>query len=319
MLRKWLWNQVRTVPGSMGNDAVKWIVLAILALIVARFAKLFATLLPRQALTKDHILTFESFLAWFSGLISQDPLRAIAIAGAIFLTTALLFALALLAQKFFTVAVNSYQRRKLVQLVGLSGYWPDARPPLGNQAWEKLREHISGAENPILNILGATGIDTFGKEGSPLWDCIGKYGGDIRIILMSPDSEFLTERANDVGMSEGAYREEINSALAQIEKWQRSGRRVSHRTYDSPPNWKLILTNKLAWVQYYRHRMHVQETPVYQFYATFGETGLYHVFNDEFARIWRLCGPQSGNELAERKGRKVLRGQLKSRPFRDDN
>ena len=298
MLGKWFERQVE----KASDRIVAWAILAIFGLIGPKVLTATTPWFPAEALTKSGQLTLSSFSDWLFELISKDPVRAVVVVLAIVAAAALLIALALACQKILSVIYNAYLRRKLVQLVGLKGYWPDARPDIGHEAWSNLREEL-GQASPILNILGSTGIDTFGKQGSPLWDSVNGFRGEIKIILMSPESEFLGERARSVGMTEGAYREEIKTALEQIKKWQKAGRRVSHRTYDSPPNWKLILTSKLAWVQYYRHQKHVQQTPVYQFYATFGETGLYHVFDDEFARIWRLCGADSGAELGQRRDR----------------
>ena len=260
--------------------------------------------LPKDALEKNSEVTFWSIYSWFITLIEKNLIQAIGIVAVLVFAGVIIWCLSLVAQRLVRALLSSIDRRHLVQLVGLSGYWPDAKPDASHAAWVALHNHVSEANNPILYILGSTGLDTFGREASPLWESIREFSGEVRIILLSPDSEYLPERAADVGMTEGEYREEIRAALEQIQRWRDSGHRISHRTYDSLPNWKIILTSRLVWVQYYRHRKHVQETPVYQFYATNGETGLYHLFNEEFARIWRLCGADSGAEPEYHRKRK---------------
>lgn len=298
---------LRKLFGKIPDKLVDFILDGLKAGAVGLCLLLAAHWLPKEALTPDHKVTFQSFTSWFWQLLTRDPVRGALVICAIAVAGAILIAAYLLASKIFRAVINAYHRRELVQLVGLSGFWSDSRGPVGEDAWGKLCDHISN-HNRILNILGSTGIDTFGRKGTPLWDALNSFDGEIRIILMSPNSKFLLERASDVKMPPTAYRQEIMLAIKQIEDWQASGRRVTYRTYDAPPNWKLILTNKLAWVQYYRHRRHVQETPVYQFYATLGDTGLYHAFDDEFARIWRLCGAEGGRELVPRsKGSKKRR------------
>ena len=46
---------------------------------------------------------------------------------------------------------------------------------------------------------------------------------------------------------------------------------------------------KYCWIQHYWRDAHVADTPVYLFYATEDQKGLYHAFFDDFDRVWNLA------------------------------
>jgi hypothetical protein len=65
---------------------------------------------------------------------------------------------------------------------------------------------------------------------------------------------------------------------------------VDGRYYTGEPNWKMIITSRTAWIQYYSPGgPHVDQTPVYRFDANNDGQGLYYLFKMEFERIWRRC------------------------------
>ena len=64
---------------------------------------------------------------------------------------------------------------------------------------------------------------------------------------------------------------------------------IDGRFYNGQPNWKMIITSRTAWLQYYAPGKHVDETPVWRLDSTEHGNGLYHIFAMEFERIWRRC------------------------------
>lgn len=264
--------------------------------LIGYLGQLIAPIAPKGALDKTGHLTASSTLSWMWDVGSRNAFAAVALLLLTVLVVAIAWIFARITHRVLQTFVGMFRLRALVRSVGLSGYWPHARLGDGTAPWKELQAHANSGGNQFLYILGATGYETFGTNTSPMWDVVTRFQGDIRVILMSPDSRFLHQRAEDLGVSDAQYRRDIRRTLAQIEVWRRRGHIVSHRTYDSKPNWKLIVTNDLAWVQYYRMGTHVAETPVFQFFATDGQNGLYHLFYTEFWRVWNLCGHESGDE-----------------------
>ncbi len=249
-------------------------------------------LAPTAALNKEGHLTLASSAAWLNSIFGGrlDPTVSLVVVLCVAFTVAfLIVVISLAVSALVRTGISSYKRRQLVQRVGLSGYWPDAKADENSDAWLALRNHIYSQGNSTLYILGATGLDTFGKRGSPLWQSVDEFKGEIRVILLAPDSKHLPLRAKSVGMSEIQYREQISMAINQLTEWKAQGHRVRHYLYDALPNWKILLTSKLVWVQYYRPHQNVQDTPVYQFYATENRFGIHEAFRVEFLRIWDCC------------------------------
>ncbi len=246
--------------------------------------------LPPAALDPNtHEATFQSVWGWITKYPILELKNAIKFGAALFLGAVAFVLLVRFVTEVILHISKLYDSLRLRKVIGLSAFWPNANTDnKGGTAWQRIESYIVDRQNPILFILGATGIATFGG-GSALHEIVQKFHGEIRILLMDHKSQHLKARALSLNMSEVQYRREIAAAIRQIKDWKREGRNVEYRTYDSVPNWKLILTKDVAWVQYYHMATHVDGTPVYHFYATADRTGMYHLFLAEFRRIWKLC------------------------------
>jgi len=177
----------------------------------------------------------------------------------------------------------------LISRSGLAAHWPHAQPDGGEQgaSWDDLRAEIARPDNTFVSILGANGAETFGRANSPLYETLERFRHQIRIILAHPDAPNTLARAADVGANEEDYRNEIRRSVDRLRTLRQRGHRVSGRFYFAKPNWKMIITPRTMWLQYYEEGgEHVANTPVYRFDAT---GGLYHCFMREFERIWERC------------------------------
>jgi hypothetical protein len=176
---------------------------------------------------------------------------------------------------------------------GLVARWPHARPNGGadGASWDDLRSEIARRDNTYVNILGANGAETFGRPTAPLHDALARFQHPVRVILAHPDSDNIRARAADIGVAPDLYRAEINESVDQLRRLRQRGHRVTARLYHAKPNWKMIITTRTMWVQYYDEGTHVAELPVYRFDAG-GD--LYHCFAKEFERIWERC---AGDEV----------------------
>lgn len=190
---------------------------------------------------------------------------------------------------FLEIFRDFAQTHELTQRVGLFGFSPTAKPDAEIGDWDRLAAEITNPTNRILYVLGATGWDTFGHRKAPLFDPLGVFTGHIRIILMDEASPHLRARAASVGMKEASYKKQIKKSIERIRELHGRGRYIELALYDSPPNWKMIITAQFGWIQHYWRELHVADTPVYLFYATDDQKGLYHAFFDDFDRIWSLA------------------------------
>jgi hypothetical protein len=180
--------------------------------------------------------------------------------------------------------------KALVAEAGLGGRWPRARLTEGGAPWEAVRSEILRPENNILYILGANGADTFGRSGSPLYDCLRQFRHDTRVILVSPKSREVVGRSEAVGMDPEDYIAAIDASVRRLKELRRQQHAIEARYYDGQPNWKLIITSRTVWMQYYMpNGLHVDATPCWRFDLTTTNDGLYHYFSMEFNRVWRRC------------------------------
>ena len=180
--------------------------------------------------------------------------------------------------------------RTLAVRAGIGGWWPNAKPGNdGSAPWGDLCAEIARPENRTLLILGANGIDTFGRSGAPLHDALQAFRGTVRVILAHPDSEQTKGRAAAVGIKTVEYKSAITTSVALLRDLRRQHHAVDGRFYDGQPNWKMIITSRTAWIQYYAPGQHVDESPVWRFDGNDDGNGLYYLFAAEFERIWRRC------------------------------
>jgi hypothetical protein len=231
---------------------------------------------------------------WSVGLIKRDPVHSVV---ALLFATAIVVLIVLFRRARWRLKSQSRileeaaVDRALAKKAGIGGRWPHAKTTGEDGApWHELCAEILRPGNTTLEILGANGIETFGERGSPLYDVLEKFHGTTRVILSHPDSTQTAGRAADVGVPIGEYRRAIRISTTRLKQLRRQHRPIEGRYYDAQPNWKLIITSRTLWVQYYiPGGSHVNETPVWRFDATDEEHGLYHYFDMEFDRIWRRC------------------------------
>jgi hypothetical protein len=178
----------------------------------------------------------------------------------------------------------------LVAQAGIKGRYPHAKQAEDGAPWKSLCDDILNHENKFVYILGANGIDTFGKPGSPLYDSLQSFRGTIRVILCKPDSKPMRGRAAAVGINAGDYSRAIRESVRRLKVLRKQAHSIEARYYEGQPNWKLIITNSIVWVQYYLPGgPHVDQTPVWLISVTENDDGFYHLFHMEFDRIWERC------------------------------
>jgi hypothetical protein len=178
----------------------------------------------------------------------------------------------------------------LVTQAGIKGRYPHATQADDGAPWKSLCDDMLNPENKFVYILGANGIDTFGKPGSPLYEALQNFRGTIRVILCKPDSKPMRGRAAAVGVNASEYSRAVRESVRRLKTLRKQAHSIEARYYEGQPNWKLIITNSVLWVQYYLPGgPHVDRTPVWLVSVTDNGDGFYHLFHMEFDRVWERC------------------------------
>jgi hypothetical protein len=258
---------------------------------------------PRPIPTADiPYLIWRSFVSIFAepgdwtSFILERPRRAIPailIAFVVFILGALLYRAYKTIAKQRTLVREAAANKALVSQFGAGGRWPHCRRSGGGGGapWDDLVKEIERPGNDSLDMLGANGVDTFGDVTSPLYEVLARFkNGPIRVILAAPDRRIVMGRALTLGTNARDYVKAIIKSQARLRELKSHHLSVDGRYYKGEPNWKMIITSRTAWLQYYEPGgPHVDQTPVYRFDANDDGQGLYYLFKMEFERIWRRC------------------------------
>ncbi|MBU1901880.1 hypothetical protein KKG82_05980 [Patescibacteria group bacterium] len=153
--------------------------------------------------------------------------------------------------------------------------------------WQVCVDKIKEAST--LKILGATGWETFAEDGSPLHKAVLSFPGEIKVLLMSPEAECLEKRVSSLGdVSKSDYIAQINKTIDFCKLLRKKSIKIHLKLYDQHPIWKMVIADGFLWLQHYRDRTHVDQTPVYGVYANKEETSLYYPLSEVFYKRWEL-------------------------------
>ncbi len=192
-----------------------------------------------------------------------------------------------------TKSQKSSDLETILKEIGIEGLWPHGRfspTAEGGASWKQMCEDISRRDNSFVFILGANGIDTFGGKHSPLYDAIGTFTKEMKVVLLAPGSPEMESPASAVNLPPKVYRGYITKSRKRLSALKKQGRHIEMKYYDGRPNWKMIITNERSWIQYYESGSNVSDCPVFVFFNSQSPYNFYSIFYTEFMRIWARCG-----------------------------
>lgn len=156
--------------------------------------------------------------------------------------------------------------------------------------WEFFLETVKKEKSNNLKILGASGVETFCDPESPLHDLIETFKGEVQVLMLNPFSSAKDERADSLkgsGCTRANYRDDIKKSLNYLSKLStRKNGLVKYKVYDHLPSWKMVMTDKYLWLQYYFPGDHVANSVVHIYYKNNDETSMYMPYFNEFNRLW---------------------------------
>jgi len=156
-----------------------------------------------------------------------------------------------------------------------------------------LYEKIS-AETAVVNATYSIifwGISAKRTASSPtVRDAISrvaKTGGEVRFLVMNPNSTFLQERAKEEGESFEAWRNDIVSTIKRLKDLAtREGIVIKVRTMDEVPVWRVIIINRSSfYINYYLPSLQGPQSP--QLEVTTVEHGLALPYLRQFEACWQ--------------------------------
>lgn len=113
-----------------------------------------------------------------------------------------------------------------------------------------------------MYLICATGYDTFGRPGTPLYDSL-KMCRTVKILLLRPSSPAVDKRAKDLGINPGEYKRTLINSIEYLKNIRRETNAIELRAYDSYPLWKILCMDKYICVQQYEIEKHVQDVTHY--------------------------------------------------------
>lgn len=276
------------------RETLKWIFLTIVSLVGGWFsAALHRLFAPAPPLASESILTRMAAIAHdfaraplqYSFEILWENFFSTILTIILVACLAILFVLWRRIRRILgDVAVES----ALTVQAGLGGRWNHAIEELTDGApWKDLCAEISRPDNNMLLIVAANGLETFAKAGSPLYEPLRKFRHQVRVLLLDPDCSETEARALTVSVPLNEYKRATNTSIRRLDELIAEGRPVTWRLYTHQPSWKMIITSRTAFIQYYISGQHVQQTPLWRLDVTEHGTGFYHSFVMEFERLWR--------------------------------
>jgi hypothetical protein len=236
----------------------------------------------------------------------------------IYIETALIIMLITFAEilaRFYT----HYKKGSIAIASGMFLFKPNSTERQIKRSEDFLRKVSLGCG--LLCIRGATGWETFGSSGSPLYEA-AKSCREARIILIYPLSDTVLERARHLHVSVYDYRKQIYDSINYLRSLRRNSARPEYLTlkmYQGYPFWKYIILEDYAWVQQYPREGHVKNSPCYAFQRLpiSDMKGIYDHLLNQFLIYWDSPNLGIYNFQTEQLEFFNNRGQMtESRPIR---
>ena len=194
------------------------------------------------------------------------------------------------------LVLSNIRQRNTLASFGVRLFSHHDLPETKKRDWAAICADIKSANQshvPLL-MLGATGKETFAAPTSPLFEILKTYKGDIKILLVRPRSRAFELRCKSLEMSSEAYLEQILDSIGYCKELvDKHARTVEVRLYDQIPIWKMMIMSGTIWVQHYKSKEHVDNTPMYCFQFKGENSTLFDGFKSVFDKRWKLDGSKN--------------------------
>jgi hypothetical protein len=115
---------------------------------------------------------------------------------------------------------------------------------------------------------------------------LARKGGDVRFLLMDPNSPNLGRRADDEGCSKEIWVQDIKATITRLKDIsQKHGASIKIRFFSEYPLWRMLLVDRrLVYLNYFLDRHRFTDSP--QITLKNSDMGLLNVFQKMFDELW---------------------------------
>ena len=138
----------------------------------------------------------------------------------------------------------------------------------GSQAesTEDMKKTLKNAH--YLDVLAISGLGIIGLNDSALRRIVLSCGDktiDIRLMLLNPESKYVTERASEIGNNVEAYKKGIEMGIAQAKALKESCPHNIHLyLYDKKPCWRVIRMDNNYYISVFDNKFEGRFANVYK-------------------------------------------------------
>lgn len=206
-----------------------------------------------------------------------------------FLVAALTVVVVLLAVKAVRLQRGRKADRDTLSQLGVRLFSKHETPEEKQADWSQMASDLKEDINSSIWILGSTGKETFGGPNSPLGAVLRGHKNALRVILLRPFSKGFERRYKEVQQDEGSFLEETLDAIDFCSELKRKYKvDIELKVCSEVAIWKMVVTSRQLWLQYYAPGVHVEDTPLYCFESLQGDKGLYAALKSVFHKRWTL-------------------------------
>lgn len=115
---------------------------------------------------------------------------------------------------------------------------------------------------------------------------LGREKGEIKILLLNPDSKFLIERARDEGESPSAWMSEIRATIERLKALaEREHINIELKLYDQYPIWRIAnFDDKEMSVHFFLKDQQGPQSQLLRIWKD--DNDLFNALELEFERLW---------------------------------
>jgi len=111
------------------------------------------------------------------------------------------------------------------------------------------------------------------------------WGGEIRVLLLHPESSYMLERADEIDLDGQLYKQQSVETARYIRFLKENrGINIQLKYYRTKPHWRFILLDDQGFVSYYLTKEEGSELPQYELYS--GYRSLFDAFSKLFEQVW---------------------------------
>lgn len=170
-------------------------------------------------------------------------------------------------------------------MVGVVKYLPRNSEKSRNSSWTWCRHQIAKASATDICILCANGWATFADPESPLFRTV-ESAHSLKVLMLDPKCAAVATRASSVQHDPKDYANEIRKSIRRLHELAAGNTAIELRLYQHVPRVKIISSTSFMWVQYYKNREHIDETPAYIFRNYPVSSSIFRMFSFQWQGYW---------------------------------